>query len=218
MNPEAGRLLAFSPPPVPSQAPAAEEAELWPWASIMLFDGRQSNRGWIQEAPRPGDLHHLGKLDRPPSPQSRPAGNTGRGAGGGRHSGGNGPGSGEDNRRGYRQHGRHRLWPGTPGNGPKRARHRGEPLRTARNYAGCGHVHLLPCPQGGGVARVRSYLYRTHPRPIRSGHPPVDASFRGQRDAARRRGGPDASPCPKDTGAKAMCIRNGSTRYTGGPW
>jgi anaerobic selenocysteine-containing dehydrogenase/Fe-S-cluster-containing dehydrogenase component len=29
------------------------QLELWLWPSIMLFDGRTANRGWIQEAPEP---------------------------------------------------------------------------------------------------------------------------------------------------------------------
>jgi len=41
------------PPPEKGKRRPAEEVELWPWASIMLFDGRLANRGWIQEAPDP---------------------------------------------------------------------------------------------------------------------------------------------------------------------
>ncbi len=32
---------------------SAKEPELWLWASVLLFDGRVSNRGWLQEAPEP---------------------------------------------------------------------------------------------------------------------------------------------------------------------
>lgn len=35
------------------QQPAADSGELWLWASIMLYDGRLANRGWLQEAPDP---------------------------------------------------------------------------------------------------------------------------------------------------------------------
>jgi molybdopterin-containing oxidoreductase family iron-sulfur binding subunit len=31
----------------------ASMLELWPWASIYLYDGRTANRGWIQESPEP---------------------------------------------------------------------------------------------------------------------------------------------------------------------
>ena len=44
--------LAFTPQA--KRPPAkADQVELWPWASIMTFDGRVSNRGWLQEAPDP---------------------------------------------------------------------------------------------------------------------------------------------------------------------
>ena len=32
---------------------AAGSVELWPWPSLMTFDGRLANRGWLQEAPDP---------------------------------------------------------------------------------------------------------------------------------------------------------------------
>jgi len=49
------RLDALKLSAVPEQQPPATAvlAELWLWASIMLFDGRVANRGWLQEAPDP---------------------------------------------------------------------------------------------------------------------------------------------------------------------
>ncbi|SNB46690.1 4Fe-4S dicluster domain-containing protein [Geobacter sp. DSM 9736] len=38
---------------VPRQSTDPETVELWPWASVMLYDGRTANRGWIQETPDP---------------------------------------------------------------------------------------------------------------------------------------------------------------------
>ena len=49
---------ALRPGP-PSFAPTAQKpaqagvVELWPWSSVMAFDGRFANRGWLQEAPDP---------------------------------------------------------------------------------------------------------------------------------------------------------------------
>ncbi|MBU5611916.1 molybdopterin-dependent oxidoreductase [Geomonas azotofigens] len=44
--------LSFQAQRPPATA-RVEDVELWPWASIMLYDGRLSNRGWLQEAPDP---------------------------------------------------------------------------------------------------------------------------------------------------------------------
>jgi anaerobic selenocysteine-containing dehydrogenase/Fe-S-cluster-containing dehydrogenase component len=44
--------VKFSPPHPPAPVPA-DQVELWTWGSIMLFDGRVANRGWLQEAPDP---------------------------------------------------------------------------------------------------------------------------------------------------------------------
>ena len=44
--------LNFAAPANRPQA-KAELAELWVWSSIMAFDGRLANRGWLQEAPDP---------------------------------------------------------------------------------------------------------------------------------------------------------------------
>lgn len=39
--------------PIALQASRAEELALWPWASVLIFDGRVSNRSWLQESPDP---------------------------------------------------------------------------------------------------------------------------------------------------------------------
>ena len=51
LKPSGLSFTAFPQPTV--QKPAADTAELWLWASIMLYDGRLANRGWLQEAPDP---------------------------------------------------------------------------------------------------------------------------------------------------------------------
>ncbi len=40
-------------PPAAEETLPAGKALLWAWPSIMLFDGRTANRGWLQEAPHP---------------------------------------------------------------------------------------------------------------------------------------------------------------------
>ncbi|HEY3308521.1 MAG TPA: molybdopterin dinucleotide binding domain-containing protein [Desulfuromonadaceae bacterium] len=40
-------------PVVPKPRLDADMAELWLWPSIMLYDGRLANRGWLQETPDP---------------------------------------------------------------------------------------------------------------------------------------------------------------------
>jgi len=47
-------LGALTFTPQANRPPAAvDQVELWPWPSIMTFDGRLANRGWLQEAPDP---------------------------------------------------------------------------------------------------------------------------------------------------------------------
>jgi Fe-S-cluster-containing dehydrogenase component/anaerobic selenocysteine-containing dehydrogenase len=42
--------LHFAPAAKPARG---DQMELWPWSSVMAFDGRFANRGWLQEAPDP---------------------------------------------------------------------------------------------------------------------------------------------------------------------
>ncbi len=37
----------------PGPQQTGDQAELWLWSSVMLYDGRVSNRGWLQENPEP---------------------------------------------------------------------------------------------------------------------------------------------------------------------
>jgi len=48
----AGSADVFREKP-PAPATGADEAALWLWPSVFLFDGRTANRGWLQEAPDP---------------------------------------------------------------------------------------------------------------------------------------------------------------------
>jgi len=43
--------LVLAPPAAP--APDKATVDLWPWASVFLFDGRVANRAWLQESPDP---------------------------------------------------------------------------------------------------------------------------------------------------------------------
>jgi Fe-S-cluster-containing dehydrogenase component/anaerobic selenocysteine-containing dehydrogenase len=41
------------PEPVPPKSENPEDCQLWIWSSIMFFDGRVANRGWLQETTEP---------------------------------------------------------------------------------------------------------------------------------------------------------------------
>ncbi len=50
--------LNLTPTPLGSSDPAS--FHLWAWPSVTLFDGRASNRGWLQEAPDPTSFNVWG--------------------------------------------------------------------------------------------------------------------------------------------------------------
>jgi len=46
-------VASLTPASVTFEAADSLTARLWAWPSVMLFDGRVANRGWLQEAPDP---------------------------------------------------------------------------------------------------------------------------------------------------------------------